>query len=44
MGGFLDMWVDIKYMYWETQLQKLSRIDKERINKEGNKERRKEKH
>ena len=31
-------------MYWETQLEKLSRIDKERINKEGNKGRRKEKH
>jgi hypothetical protein len=31
-------------MYWETQVKKLDRIDKERINKEGNKEGRKEKH
>jgi hypothetical protein len=31
-------------MYWETQVEKLDRIDKERINKEGNKEGRKEKH
>lgn len=38
------MWADIKQMYWETQLEKLDRIDKERMNKEGNKERRKEKH
>jgi hypothetical protein len=31
-------------MYWKTQVEKFHRIDKERINKEGNKEGRKEKH